>query len=123
MNHVSEEKARQELVKFKDTSAIIRVLDGAYNMGIRTFMCTTHDRIGDICDHMRAHCERFKDFVYFPCMPYAHQSANSVSQVGVMDTIQRFATGGVVSTLIRGAVGTLTRDAYVLSCGCSSTPR
>ena len=114
VNHMSEEKARQQLVKFKDTSAIIEVLDDAYDMGIRTFMCTTHDRIGEICDHMRAHRERYKDFVYFPCMPYAHKYANSVSQVGVMETIQRFAAGGVMSTLVRGAVGTLTRDIYAL---------
>jgi hypothetical protein len=114
VNHMSEEKARQQLIKFKDTSAIIKVLDEAYDMGIRTFMCTTHDRMGEICDHMRADPERYKDFIYFPCMPYAHKYANSVSQVGVMETLQRFAVGGVISTLFRGAVGTITRDAHGL---------
>ena len=114
VNHMSEEKARQQLMRFKDTAAIVEVLDTAFDMGIRTFMCTTHDRIGEICDHMRANRERYKDFVFFPCMPYAHKYANSVSQVGVMETIQRFSAGGVVSTVIRGAVGTLTRDIYAL---------
>jgi hypothetical protein len=114
VNHMSEEKARQQLMQFKDTAAIVKVLDQAFDMGIRTFMCTTHDRIGEICDHMRTHRERYKDFVYFPCMPYAHKYANSVSQVGVMETIQRFSTGGVVSTVFRGAVGTLNRDIYAL---------
>ncbi len=114
VNHMSEEKARQQALRFKDTAAIIEVLDRAYEMGIRTFMCTTHDRIGDVCDHMRANPERYKDFIYYPCMPYAHKYANSVSQVGVMETIQRFATGGVMKTLLRGAVGTITRDIYVL---------
>ena len=114
VNHMSEEKARQQALRFKDTAAIIEVLDRAYEMGIRTFMCTTHDRIGDVCDHMRANPERYRDFIYFPCMPYAHKYANSVSQVGVMETIQRFATGGVMKTLLRGAVGTITRDIYVL---------
>ncbi len=114
VNHMSEEKARQQALRFKDVSAIIEVLDRAYEMGIRTFMCTTHDRIGDVCDHMRAYPERYKDFIYYPCMPYAHKYANSVSQVGVMETIQRFATGGVMKTLLRGAVGTITRDIYVL---------
>ena len=114
VNHMSEEKARQQALRFKDVSAIIEVLDRAYEMGIRTFMCTTHDRIGDVCDHMRANPERYQDFIYYPCMPYAHKYANSVSQVGVMETIQRFATGGVMKTLLRGAVGTITRDIYVL---------
>ena len=114
VNHMSEEKARQQLVRFKETSAIIRVLDEAYEMGIRTFMCTTHDRIGEICDHMRANPTRYRDFVYYPCMPYAHKYANSVSQVGIMETIQRFSTGGVINTLVRGAVGAVTQDIYAL---------
>ena len=114
VNHMSEEKARQQLMRFKDTAAIIEVLDQAFDMGIRTFMCTTHDRIGEICDHMRAHKERYRNFIYFPCMPYAHKYANSVSQVGIMETISRFSTGGVVSTMVRGAVGTITRDIYAL---------
>jgi len=114
VNHMSEEKARQQLMRFNDTAEIIKVLDQAFDMGIRTFMCTTHDRIGEICDHMRANKERYRNFIYFPCMPYAHKYANSVSQVGIMETIQRFSTGGMVSTVIRGAVGTITRDIYAL---------
>jgi len=114
VNHMSEEKARAQLVRFKDTRAILEVLDAAYDLGIRTFMCTTHDRIGEICDHMRAHAARYKDFVYFPCMPYAHKYANSVSQVGMLETIQRFSSGGMMNTLMRGAVGALTKDVYAL---------
>ena len=114
VNHFSEEKARQQLVRFKDTAAIVQVLDAAYEKGIRTFMCTTHDRIEEICRHMRANPARYKDFIYYPCMPYAHKYANSVSQVGILETVQRFSAGGVMNTLLRGAVGTLTRDIYVL---------
>lgn len=114
VNHMSEEKAQQQALRFKDAAAIIEVLDRAYEMGIRTLMCTTHDRIGEVCDHMRANPERYQDFIYYPCMPYAHKYANSVSQVGVIETIQRFASGGVMKTLLRGAVGTITRDIYVL---------
>ncbi len=114
VNHMSEEKARQQLLRFKDTASIIEVLDIAYDLGVRTFMCTTHDRIGEVCDHMRANPDRYKNFIYYPCMPYAHKYANSVSQVGVLETIQRFSTGGVMNTLLRGAIGTLTRDIYAL---------
>jgi len=114
INHMSEEKARQQLIRFKDSRAILEVLDLAYDLGIRTFMCTTHDRIGEVADQMRAHPNRYQDFIYFPCMPYAHKYANSVSQVGIIETIRRFSTGGVVSTLFRGAMGALTRDIYAL---------
>jgi len=83
-------------------------------MGIRTFMCTTHDRIGEICDPMRAQPVRYRDFIYYQCMPYAHKYAKSVSQVGVLETIQRFSTGGVMNTLLRGAVGVVTQVIYSL---------
>jgi len=63
---------------------------------------------------MRANPARYRDFVYYPCMPYAHKYANSVSQVGVLETIQRFSTGGVINTLVRGAVGAVTQDIYAL---------
>jgi hypothetical protein len=114
VNHMSEEKARAQLVRFKDTKAIIEVLDTAYDLGVRTFMCTTHDRIGEVCDHMRADPARYKDFIYYPCMPYAHKYANSVGQVGVLETVKRFSAGSVIGTLFRGTVGALTRDIYDL---------
>lgn len=110
VNHMSEEKARQQLERFRDTSAIMEVLDVAYDLGIRTFMCTTHDRIGEVCDRVRARPDRYGDFVFYPCMPYAHKYANSVSQVGVMQTLKRFSSGSVLSTLYLGALGTATRD-------------
>lgn len=114
VNHMSEEKARAQLMRFKDTKAIIDVLDVAYDMGIKTFMCTTHDKVGEICDHMRKDQQRYKDFVYYPCMPYAHKYANSVGEIGVLGTIKKFSTGGVLSTLYRGAMGALTKDVVEL---------
>src|SRR5260370_22596363 len=83
-------------------------------MGSRAVVCKAQDRIGEVCDHMRANPTRYKNFVYHPCMPYAHKYANSVSQVGVMETISRFASSGVMNTLFRGAMGAITRDIYVL---------
>jgi len=47
-------------------------------------------------------------------MPYAHKYANSVAQVGVLETIERFSAGGVMDTLVRGAMGTISRDITVL---------
>jgi hypothetical protein len=114
VNHMSEEKARAQLLQFKDDAAIIAVLDQAYDAGIRTFMCTTHDRMAGICDHMRADPTRYKDFLFYPCMPYAHKYANSVTDVGPLETIKRFSAGSVVGTLLRGALGAITKDVYEL---------
>ncbi len=114
VNHMSEEKARAQLMRFKDDASIIEVLDSAYDAGIKTFMCTTHDRMAGICDHMRADQARYKDFAFYPCMPYAHKYANSVTEVGALETIKRFSAGSMVGTLLRGALGAITKDVYDL---------
>src|ERR1700754_4339618 len=73
VNHMSEEKARAQAMHFQETTEIIKVLDIAYEAGIRSFMCTTHERIGEICDHIRANPAKYDDFNFYPCMPYAHK--------------------------------------------------
>ena len=67
-------------------------------------------RSAEICDHLRAHPERYRDYRLFPCMPYAHKYANAVTQLGVMDTIKKYSSGSVIGTLFRGAVGAIGRD-------------
>jgi hypothetical protein len=110
VNHMSEEKARAQAMQFKDTASIMRVLDAAYDSGIKVFMCTTYDRVGDIADIVRANPQRYPDFEFYPCMPYAHKYANSVGEVGALETIRRFAPGGLVETLIKGAFSAMTQD-------------
>ena len=69
VNHMSEEKARAQAMRFQEIGAVIEVLDAAYAEGVKTFMCTTHERIAEVCDHVRANSERYRDFVFYPCMP------------------------------------------------------
>ncbi len=114
VNHMSEEKARAQSMKFKDTRSVMRVLDAAYDQGIRVFMCTTHDRVGEIADLVRANPGRYPDFQFYPCMPYAHKYANSVGEVGILETIRRFAPGGVIQTVVKGAMSAATQDVVAL---------
>ena len=110
VNHMSEEKARPGCRSSKDAASIMRVLDIAYDEGIKVFMCTTHDRVGEVADIVRANPKRYADFEFYPCMPYAHKYANSVGEVGVLETIKRFAPGGLVETLFQGALSAVTQD-------------
>lgn len=110
VNHMSEEKARAQSMKFKDTASIMRTLDYAHDIGIRVFMCTTHDRVGEIVDIVRDNPERYENFLFYPCMPYAHKYANSVGEVGILETIRRFAPGGLMETIVRGAIAGATQD-------------
>jgi len=109
VNHMSEEKARAQAVRFKDTSSIVKVLADAYGAGIRTFMCTTHDQIGDVVDEI-ARRDDFEGFVYYPGMPYAHKYANAVSELGMIETVKQYAPGGMMETLVRGARSAMRKD-------------
>jgi hypothetical protein len=114
INHMSEEKARDQAMRFRRTEAILAVLDVAYDLGIQTFMCTTHDRIGDVCAAIRANPARYADFQFYPCMPYAHKYANAVGQLGLLGALKKFAPGTMLDTIVRGTVSALRQDVYGL---------
>lgn len=111
INHMSEEKARAQAMKFQDLSEIIAVLDAAYDEGIRTFMCTTHDRVALVCDHVRANPSRYEGFKFYPCMPYAHKYANAVTDHGMMGAVGHFMPDeGLLKTAIKGGMSLARKD-------------
>ena len=110
VNHISDEKSRAQSIKFKDDQAIIKTLDDAREAGINTFMCTTHDRIGNICNIIRANPEKYKDFQIFPCMPYAHKYANAVTELGIVGTLKQYVPGNFFGSLFKGGVAYLSKD-------------
>lgn len=111
VNHMSEEKARAQSMRFQDIQAVIDVLDNAYDEGVKTFMCTTHDRIALVCDHMRADPERYKDFHFYPCMPYAHKYANAVTEDGMIGALKRFMPDeGLINAALRGGMSLAKKD-------------
>ena len=111
VNHMSEEKARAQSMRFQDLDAIIAVLDAAHEEGIRTFMCTSHDRVGDICDHFRAHPEKYPDYRFYPCMPYAHKYANAVTEHGMIEALRMFLPQeGAVAAMFKGGLALANKD-------------
>ena len=111
VNHMSEEKARAQAMRFQSLDAVMEVLDAAYDAGVRTFMCTTHDRVGEICDRIRLDPERYADFAFYPCMPYAHKYANAVTEDGMLGAIKRFLPGeGLMNAAIRGGSSMAKKD-------------
>jgi hypothetical protein len=111
VNHMSEEKARAQSIAFQDTRAIIGVLDTAYQEGIKVFMCTTHERVAEICDYFRAHGENYPDYAFYPCMPYAHKYANAVTEYGMLDALKRFLPDdGMFGALVKGGISLARKD-------------
>jgi hypothetical protein len=111
INHMSEEKARAQAMRFKDLAAIVEVLDAAYDEGVRTFMCTTHERMVAVCDHVRAHADRYAGFAFYPGMPYAHKYANAVTEDGMLGAVKRFLPDeGLLNAAVRGGSSVARKD-------------
>lgn len=115
INHMSEEKGRSLGIRFKDIKAIIRVIDTAYECGVRAFMFNTHDRVEKICDHFRANPGRYADLRIYPSMPYAHKYANAVHEKGLIGALNTFILSGrsirqVADTVIRGGMSVINKD-------------
>lgn len=111
VNHMSEEKARQQAMRFQDVSAIVEVLQAALKAGAGGFMCTTHDKIEQIADQVRADPSKWDGFTFYPGMPYAHKYANAVTELGYFDAMRKFLPKeGLVDSVLRGSKAVLGRD-------------
>ena len=110
VNHISDEKSRAQLIKFKTDQAIINVLDIAKEAGINTFMCTTYARIGNICKHIKANPANYQGYKIYPCMPYAHKYANAVTELGMMGALKSYMPGNIFTTALKGGMAFLSKD-------------
>lgn len=110
VNHLSDERSRQQAIRFKEDKAIIDVLDTAIDCGVNTFMCTTYDRIANICEHVRSNPEKYKDFKFHPCMPYAHKYANAVTELGIMGTLKAYIPGNILSVASKAGIAYMRKD-------------
>lgn len=110
VNHISDEKSRAQSIRFKDDESIIKTLDIAIESGVNTFMCTTHNRIANICDIIRANPEKYNDFMIYPCMPYAHKYANAVTELGIAGTLKQYVPEISLVPFFKGGVAYLAKD-------------
>jgi hypothetical protein len=111
VNHMSEEKARTQAMRFQSLDSIMSVLDDAYDANVTTFMCTTHDRIADVAARFRAQPERYSKQVIYPCMPYAHKYANAMTEAGIFGAIRQFLPSeGLFDAAMRGGKSLANKD-------------
>ena len=111
VNHMSEEKARQQAIRFQDLDEIMRVLESARDLGAQGFMCTTHDRIADVANRVRDESAKWEGFNFYPGMPYAHKYANAVTELGYFDALRKFLPKeGFIDAVLRGSKAIATQD-------------
>jgi hypothetical protein len=98
-------------MRFQKLDSILAVLDAAYGEGVRTFMCTTHERISEVCDYFRANRERYPDFQFYPCMPYAHKYANAATELGVLGALRSFLPDeNPLKAALKGGISIARKD-------------
>lgn len=101
VNHASEEKAKQQQMRFQRIEAIADTLHAAYDAGIRGFSCTTHDRIAELADIVRSEAGRWDGLRWYPGMPYAHKYANAVTEHGYFEALKRLLpSGGLIDAML-----------------------
>ncbi|MDW4573614.1 hypothetical protein R8Z57_12595 [Microbacterium sp. M3] len=111
INHMSEERARAQALRFRDTESIVDVIEVALQEGVRTLMCTTHERIAEVCDRIRDDPARYPGFRAYPCMPYAHKYANAVTENGMLGAMRSFLPDdGALDALLKGGRSLLRKD-------------
>ena len=111
VNHMSEEKARAQAMRFQSLDAVMRGPRRRLRRG------RAHVHVHDARPRRRdlrpraADPERYADFAFYPCMPYAHKYANAVTEDGMLGALKRFLPGeGLMNAAIRGGSSMAKKD-------------
>jgi len=108
VNHRSFSIAKRNSLVFSSDESIIRVLSENVDMGLKSFMFTTYDRMESIIPLMDAQ-GLLARLSLIPCIPYAHKYADSMADEGITKTLMKFTAGSMTSTLVN-ASGALLGD-------------
>ena len=55
--------------------------------------------------------QKYPDYRFYPCMPYAHKYANAATEHGMVDALRKFLPeDGAVSAMFRGGVALASKD-------------
>ena len=110
VNHISDDKGRQTAIRFSQTSEIMKVLDYAYELGIKTFVCSTHARISEICDTIRRNPSKYTDYEIYPTLPDVHKYATAVSDLGLIGTLKEYIPGNFLTFMTKGGLAYAQKD-------------
>jgi hypothetical protein len=114
INHISDQKSREQSILFRKDSAILNTLNVAKTAGVNTFMCTTHDRMKGITNLIRNSGKLYSDYTIYPCLPYAHKYANAVTELGFSGAMKEFMPDNLLGSLFKGSTAVITRNYIAL---------
>ena len=110
VNHLSEQKAREQSKKFSDINDIIEILEYVNEIGIKSFMVTTYPQLRQICNYFSSDKEKFNGFKINPCLPYAHKYANEVTELGILGTASKYLKGNLINSVAKGGIAFVRKN-------------
>ncbi len=105
VNHMSEQTAIKQAQKFRTAEDIFKTLQYVNEIGIKSFMFTTHSQMEPVLEMIKKD-SNFDDFKLYPCMPYAHKYADALVELGPFEMINKFTPGNKFVSGLKG-VGSL----------------
>lgn len=109
VNHMSEQTAIKQAQKFRTAEDIFKTLQYVNDIGIKSFMFTTHNQMEPVLE-MISQDSKFDDFKLYPCMPYAHKYADALVELGPFEMINKFTPGNKLMSGLKGVGSLITSD-------------
>lgn len=109
VNHMSEQTAIKQAKKFKTADDIYKTLEYVNDIGIKSFMFTTHNQLEPVFEKMKQN-SKFDDFKLYPSMPYAHKYADAMVELGIFEAISKFTPGSKIIAGLKGAGSLFTAN-------------
>jgi len=109
VNHMSEQTAIKQAQKFRTSDDIYKTLEYVNDIGIKSFMFTTHNQLEPVFEKMKQN-PKFDDFKLYPSMPYAHKYADAMVELGVFEAIAKFTPGNKILSGLKGAGSLITAN-------------
>jgi hypothetical protein len=109
VNHMSEQKAIKQAQKFRTAEDIYKTLEYVNDIGIKSFMFTTHSQLEPVFERIKKN-PKFDDFKLYPSMPYAHKYADALVELGPFETINKFTPGSKLITGFKGVGSLITSN-------------
>ena len=101
VNHMSEQTAIKQAQRFRTAEDIYRTLEYVNEIGIKSFMFTTHSHLEQVLEMINNN-SKFDDFKLYPCMPYAHKYADALVENGTLEMIDKFTPGNKLASGFKG---------------------
>ncbi|MCB0464343.1 MAG: hypothetical protein KDC78_01530 [Aequorivita sp.] len=101
VNHMSEQTAIKQAQKFRTADDIYKTLEYVNDIGIKSFMFTTHNQLEEVFEKMKKN-PKFDDFKLYPSMPYAHKYADALIELGPFEMINKFTPGNKLVSGLKG---------------------